>query len=677
MENWFVMEFKLVSDFQPTGDQPRAIADLTKGVIRGDKHQVLLGVTGSGKTYTIANVIANVRRPTLIISHNKTLAAQLYQELQELFPDNAICYYVSYYDYFQPEAYLPASDKYIEKDASRNEEIEMYRLRTMMSLLSRRDVIVVASVSCIYTLGSPSEYKRLSVTISKESQIERDDFLRKLVDIQYERNNYSIAQGEFRVRGNIVEVVPGYADKGIRVEFADDKVASIEEFDIITGKTTKPEESVVIFPAEQRVIPPEEIEKAIKIIEEDLDERIKYFQNKEKQLISEAKDVEAKEQALAIYRLKTRTKHDIERIREFGSTPGIENYARYFDGRKEGERPFCLLDFFPEDYLIVIDESHVTIPQIGGMLEGDRSRKRNLVDYGFRLPSAFDNRPLSFDEYESLLNQVIYMSATPAEYEKDKAGNTIVEQIVRPTGLLDPEVVIKPAKGQVDDLIAEIRDPVARKERILVTTLTKRMAESLTDYLQDLGFKVRYLHSEIDTLERTEILRALRMGDFDILVGINLLREGLDLPEVSLVAILDADKEGFLRTERSLIQTIGRASRNINGRVVLYGDTITLSMENALYETNRRRRVQAKYNAEYGITPATIQKAIRESMTGHSSDDDQDVDIEIPADRLELEELLNDLDAQMKLAAERLDFERAAYFRDTINQIKSKTSRTD
>ncbi|MCZ7396793.1 MAG: excinuclease ABC subunit UvrB [Candidatus Methanoperedens sp.] len=639
------MEFRLVSGFEPKGDQIKAIEILIFGIEQGMKHQTLLGVTGSGKTFTVANVINKVQRPTLVISHNKTLAAQLYSEFKAFFPENAVEYFVSYYDYYQPEAYIPQTDTYIEKDASINQEINRMRLSATRSLFERRDVIVVASVSCIYGIGSPQEWQEMSILLKKGEEIERRVLLSSLVDMQYERNDLDFSTGKFRARGDTIEVFPSYASNGVRIELFGDEIDRISEFDTLTGKTLRESDAVVIYPAKHFVMPQEKIEAAIESIEAELRDRLH-------ELKSMGKILEAA-------RLEQRTKFDIEMMHEIGYCQGIENYSRHMDGRRAGEPPYTLLDYFPKDFLIVIDESHVTLPQLRGMHAGDRARKGSLVDYGFRMPSAYDNRPLTFDEFSSRVNQVLYVSATPAEYEIEQSAQ-VVEQIIRPTGLVDPEIVVKPVQGQIDDLMAEIHAKTAKKHRVLVTTLTKRMAEDLTEYLIGAGIKARYMHSEIETLERIEIIRGLRLGEFDVLVGINLLREGLDLPEVALVAILDADKEGFLRSDRSLLQTIGRTSRNIEGRVVMYAERITGSMQRAMDETNRRRAMQVKYNEEHDITPQTIRKAVEpRAITEEAA--------------LPKEEMFNyivELEAEMHRAAKNLEFEKAAKIRDRIAKLR-------
>lgn len=639
-------KFKLVSDYTPQGDQPEAIAQLVKGLEKNLRHQTLLGVTGSGKTFTMANVIEAVQKPTLVISHNKTLAAQLFSEFKEFFPENAVEYFVSYYDYYQPEAYVPQTDLYIAKDASINEEIDKMRNAATRALTERRDTIVVASVSCIYGLGSPEYYKSMGFFLESGQSKSREEILRELVDIQYERNDVNLERTKFRVRGDVIEVYPSYEDVLIRVELLGDRIERIRELDPLTHKTRMEKERVFILPAKHYVIPGENLSNAIEAVEEELQERLKVLR--------------AKNKLLEAQRLEQRTKFDLEMLREMGFCPGIENYSRHLDGRNPGEKPFTLIDYFPKDYLMFIDESHVTIPQLRGMYEGDRSRKETLVEYGFRLPSAIDNRPLNFEEFEKMVNQVIYVSATPGPYELEK-NEQLVEQIIRPTGLMDPRVEVRPVEGQIDDLLAQIRERVERNERVLVTTLTKRMAENLTEYYENLGMKVRYLHSEIETLDRVDIVRDLRLGEFDVLIGINLLREGLDLPEVSLVAILDADKEGFLRSEQSLIQTMGRAARNVNGTVIMYADTVTQAMSRAINETNRRRMKQMKYNEEHGITPQTIVKAIRD-MTGRRH---EEIEIEKVTEE-ELPIVIKDLEREMRAAAANLEFERAAEIRDKL-----------
>ena len=641
------MSFKLVSGFEPKGDQSKAIEKLVFGMEQGMKHQTLLGVTGSGKTFTVANVIYKIQRPTLVISHNKTLAAQLYSEFRAFFPENAVEYFVSYYDYYQPEAYIPQTDTYIEKDASINEEINRMRLSATRSLFERRDVIVVASVSCIYGIGSPQEWKEMSILLKKGENIERRVILSRFVDMQYERNDLDFSTGKFRARGDTIEVFPSYASNGIRIELFGDEIDKISEFDVLTGKTLSENDAVVIYPAIHFVMPQEKIDSAIESIEAELRDRLH-------ELKSMGKILEAA-------RLEQRTKFDIEMMHEIGYCQGIENYSRHMDGRRTGEPPYTLLDYFPKDYLIVIDESHVTLPQLRGMHAGDHARKESLVDYGFRMPSAYDNRPLTFDEFSSRVNQVLYVSATPADYEIGQSAQ-VVEQIIRPTGLVDPEIVVKPVQGQIDDLMAEIHAKTEKKYRVLVTTLTKRMAEDLTEYLIGAGIKARYMHSEIETLERIEIIRGLRLGEFDVLVGINLLREGLDLPEVALVAILDADKEGFLRSDRSLLQTIGRTSRNVDGKVIMYADRMTGSMQRAIDETNRRRERQVEYNKEHNITPQTIRKAVEPRA----------IIEEAAPSKEEIFNYIIELEAEMHRAAKNLEFEKAAEIRDRIGKLRKE-----
>jgi excinuclease ABC subunit B len=652
-------KFQLTSDFKPTGDQPEAIEALTEGVLKGFKHQVLLGVTGSGKTFTIANVIAHVNKPTLIIAHNKTLAAQLYGEFKMFFPDSAVEYFVSYYDYYQPEAYMPTSDTYIEKDALINDDIDRLRHAATRAVLERNDTVIVASVSCIYGIGSPEDYLGMHLFIEENMHTERDAFLRKLVDLLYERSE-DFKRGTFRVRGDVVEIFPSFSgDNAVRIEFFGDDIDAIHEFDALTGKVLRRIERFGLYPNSHWITPRPRLERAFSSINEELEERIDFF-------LQQKKPLEAQ-------RIEQRTRFDLEMLREFGYCHGIENYSRHLSGRAPGEPPFCLIDYFPEDFLIIIDESHATIPQTGGMYEGDRSRKQTLVDYGFRLPSALDNRPLKFEEYENRINQAIYISATPAEYEIKKSRHRIIEQIVRPTGLIDPHIDLRPVKGQVDDLLGEIRERAQKGERVLVTTLTKRMAEDITDYYQELGIRARYLHSDIDTLKRVEILRDLRLGTFDTLIGVNLLREGLDLPEVSLVAVFDADKEGFLRSARSLIQTSGRAARNINGKVVFYADKITGSMQTAMEETRRRRKIQEKYNNEHNITPKSIIKNIANILDSIYEADYWTVPA-VAEGKVEYgdESMISKLEEEMKEAAEKLDFERAAELRDRIKAIKNK-----
>ena len=656
--------FKLVCDYQPKGDQPQAIRQLTDGFLQGRTDQVLLGVTGSGKTFTVANVIATVERPTLIIAHNKTLAAQLYAEFKGFFPDNAVEFFVSYYDYYQPEAYMPVSDTYIEKDSLINDHIDKLRHSATRSLLERRDVVIVASVSCIYGLGSPEAYHGMMVFLERGGVCDREEMLRKLVEIQYQRNDYDLHRGSFRVRGDVVEIFPAYADTAVRVELFGDEVEGLWEIDPLKGERMQGLYRVPIYPANHYVTPHERLELAYGAIVQELDERVAVFERERKLLEAQ--------------RLKQRTLFDLEMMREIGTCKGIENYSRHLSGRAAGEPPPTLMDYLPKDALVIIDESHQTVPQIRGMYHGDRSRKGTLVEYGFRLPSALDNRPLTFEEFERAVHQVIYVSATPGPYELKKVKGEVVEQIIRPTGLIDPEIQRKPISGQIDDLIGEIRAVTARSHRVLVTTLTKRMAEDLTDYLAEVGIKVRYLHSDIDTLERNEIIRELRLGKFDVLVGINLLREGLDIPEVSLVAILDADKEGFLRSAGSLIQTIGRAARNVEGRVLLYGDTLTESMRHAIEETHRRRQLQMTYNRDHGITPESIRKSITDVLSNIYEKDYYTVPAVPDAERAglltkdEIPALVAQLDKEMRAAAKRLEFERAAALRDRIRELEKR-----
>lgn len=653
--------FELVSKYQPAGDQPEAIHQLVDGVVAGKKAQILLGATGTGKTYTISNLIKEVNKPTLIIAHNKTLAGQLYGEFKEFFPNNAVEYFVSYYDYYQPEAYVPSSDTYIEKDSSINDEIDKLRHSATSALLERNDVVVVASVSCIFGLGSPMEYQKQVVSLRVGMETSRDQLLRQLIDIQFERNDIDFQRGRFRVRGDVVEIFPASRDeRALRVEFFGDEIDRIREVDALTGEILAETEHVSIFPATHFVTDENHLEHAIESIQNELALRLQVLR-------SENKLLEAQ-------RLEQRTNYDIEMLREMGYTSGIENYSRHMDGRKEGEPPYTLIDFFPEDFLIVIDESHVTMPQVRGMYNGDRARKQMLVDYGFRLPSALDNRPLRLEEFEEHVNQIVYVSATPGPYEESQT-DTVVQQIIRPTGLLDPEIEVRPIMGQIDDLIGEINERTEKDQRVFITTLTKKMSEDLTDYLKELGIKVKYLHSDIKTLERTEIIRNLRLGEFDVLVGINLLREGLDVPEVSLVAILDADKEGFLRSERSLVQTIGRAARNSEGKVIMYADKITDSMQRAMDETARRRSIQQKYNEEHGIVPKTIIKEIRDliAITKVAEDEENYMTLADYEDmsKEDRETLILKLEKEMKDAAKALDFETAATLRDTILELKA------
>lgn len=656
--------FRLISEFKPKGDQPQAIEKLSEGILRGYKHQVLLGVTGSGKTFTIANVIENVQKPTLVIAHNKTLAAQLYNEFKTFFPENAVEYFVSYYDYYQPEAYIPQTDTYIEKDASINDEIDRMRHSATMSLFERNDVIIVASVSCIYGLGSPEAYHDMLLYLEAGMVMDRDDILRKLVEIQYERNDIDFRRGTFRVRGDVVEIFPAYSDeKAVRIELFGDEIESIFEVDPITGDTIDKIPKIAVYPTSHYVTPRGRLEIAIDAIKEELEERIVFFRNQGKFLEGQ--------------RIEQRTKYDLEMLKEFGYCHGIENYSRHLSRRLPGEPPPTLIDYFPSDSLFIVDESHATIPQLEGMYKGDRSRKLTLVEYGFRLPSALDNRPLNFREFEGNVSQAIYVSATPGPYEVKKSNGKIMEQIIRPTGLIDPKITVKPINGQVDDLMAEIKKRAERNERILVTTLTKKMSEDLADYYHDLGLRVRYLHSDIETLDRVEIIRDLRLGKFDTLIGINLLREGLDIPEVSLVAILDADKEGFLRSERSLIQTSGRAARNINGEVIMYADSITGSMGAAIRETNRRRIIQERYNKENGITPESIKKGIHEVLRSVYEADYFTVPVvsEQKEEYLSPKELLTvieRLEKEMKESANKLEFENAVRLRDRIKALKGE-----
>ncbi len=651
------MKFKLKSKYKPTGDQPKAIKQLTSGIVKGTKEQTLLGVTGSGKTFTMANVIQNTQKPTLIISHNKTLAAQLYEEFKNYFPENEVHYFVSYFDYYQPEAYVPRSDTYIEKDSDINEEIDRLRHAATDALLSRKDVIIIASVSCIYGIGSPSDYSNLSITLEKGEKRNRDKFIRQLTDIQYQRNDIDFSRGAFRVRGEVIDIFPASEEVAYRVEFFGDEVETITKMDSLTGEILSKPDKFTIFPSSHYVTPQEKVKVAISKIQVELEDRVKEFE-------SQGKLLEAQ-------RLNQRTKFDLEMLEETGFVKGIENYSRYLTDREEGEQPATLLDYFPDDYLLLIDESHMTVSQIRGMYNGDRARKEVLVDHGFRLPSALDNRPLKFIEFEKHVNQAIYVSATPAEYELSRSPKP-AEQVIRPTGLLDPVIDIRPIEHQVDDLIAEIRTTIGKHQRVLVTTLTKRMSEDLTDYLKDLGIKVAYLHSDVDTLDRTDILKDLRMGTYDVLVGINLLREGLDLPEVSLVAILDADKEGFLRSERALVQTIGRAARHEEGRVIMYADVMTKSINAAVSETKRRRKIQEKYNKEHNITPTSISKAMSRGIERLTPKEEAPkINLKkIPKE--EYKHLIKDLSSQMHLASANLEFEKAAELRDIIQEIKEK-----
>ena len=658
--------FELVSEYKPTGDQPQAIADLVKGFKEGNQCETLLGVTGSGKTFTMANVIAQLNKPTLIIAHNKTLAAQLYGEFKEFFPNNAVEYFVSYYDYYQPEAYVPSSDTYIAKDSSINDEIDKLRLSATMALTERRDVIIVASVSCIYGLGNPVDYQNMVISLRPGMIRDRDEVMAKLIEIQYDRNDMDFRRGTFRVRGDVIEIIPAYeSDTAVRIEFFGDEVDRITEIDILTGEIKDELKHAAIFPASHYVVDKENIRRAIQDIEEELDERVKEFKRQDKLLETQ--------------RIAERTNFDIEMLKETGFCSGIENYSRHLAGLAPGQPPYTLIDYFPDDFIMMIDESHKTIPQIGGMYHGDQSRKSTLVDYGFRLPSAKDNRPLNFEEFESKINQVLFVSATPGPYEEEHELLR-AEQVIRPTGLLDPEVEVRPVEGQIDDLIGEVNKEVAKKNKVLVTTLTKRMAEDLTDYMREVGIRVKYLHSDVDTLERTEIIRDMRLDVFDVLVGINLLREGLDIPEITLVAILDADKEGFLRSETSLIQTIGRAARNAEGHVIMYADDITESMQKAIDETKRRREIQMKYNEEHGITPKTIQKSVRDLISISKKVAAEELRMEKDPEsmsRKELEKLTADLTKQMKKAAAELNFEAAAELRDKLIDLKKMLNDMD
>ena len=654
-------KFVLKAPYQPTGDQPQAIEALVKGFREGNQCQTLLGVTGSGKTFTMANVIQALNKPTLVIAHNKTLAAQLYGEFKEMFPDNAVEYFVSYYDYYQPEAYVPSSDTYIAKDSSINEEIDKLRLSATASLIERRDVVIVSSVSCIYGLGEPENFEKMMVSLRPGMQKDRDEVVRQLIDIQYDRNEMDFKRGTFRVRGDVLEIIPANeAETAVRVEFFGDEIDRITQIDVLTGEIKGELEHVAIFPASHYVVPAEQIRRAADAIEEELEERVQYFKSEDKLLEAQ--------------RIAERTHFDIEMLKETGFCSGIENYSRHLSGLQPGQPPHTLMDYFPDDFLIIIDESHKTIPQIGGMYHGDQSRKRTLVDYGFRLPSALDNRPLSFDEFEQRIDQILFVSATPGPYEEEHELLR-AEQVIRPTGLLDPKVEVRPVEGQIDDLIGEINRETAKKHKVLVTTLTKRMAEDLTDYMREVGIRVKYLHSDIDTLERTQIVRDMRLDVFDVLVGINLLREGLDIPEITLVAILDADKEGFLRSETSLIQTIGRAARNSEGHVIMYADTMTDSMRLAIQETERRRTVQMAYNEEHGITPTTIQKSVRDLISISKKVAAEELRMEKDPESMskkELEKLAKDLEKQMKKAAAELNFEAAAELRDKMVEIKKK-----
>jgi excinuclease ABC subunit B len=668
--------FKLVSSYNPSGDQPKAIKELVEGINRGDKHQTLLGVTGSGKTFTISNVIKEINKPTLIISHNKTLAAQLYSEFKGFFPNNAVEFFISYYDYYQPEAYVVSSDLFIEKDFSINEEIDRLRLKATTALIEgRRDVIVVASVSCIYGIGAPQEFAQQIIFLKKGEKISRKKLLRELIEIHFVRNDAEFSRGTFRARGDVVEIIPAYQyEEAIRAEFWGDEIEKLSIIDSITGNIIKEIDSAAIYPAKYFVTNRDQVQKAIYNIERELKDRLEYFHSQEKYLEAQ--------------RIEQRTRFDIEMMKELGYCSGIENYSRHMDGRAPGTRPYNLMDYFPKDFLLVVDESHVTVPQIRGMYNGDRARKETLVEYGFRLPSALDNRPMKFEEFESMLDQTIFVSATPSDFELQKSSGVIVEQIIRPTGLLDPEILVRPVKGQIDDLIGEIRERAVRKERVLVTTLTKKMAEDLSDYLDKIGILVRYIHSDIDALERVEILRDLRLGDFDVLVGVNLLREGLDLPEVSLVAIIDADKEGFLRSERSLMQTAGRTARNVNGIVIMYADKITESMRKTIEETNRRRKLQTEYNIANNISPMTIYKSMEEIMASTSiadvrkKEEKENFSFSKVAEPVlkymsndQKADLIEQLTEQMHQAAKDLEFERAAALRDEVNRLKKMVSK--
>ena len=658
--------FKLHSEYQPTGDQPQAIEKLVKGFQEGNQCETLLGVTGSGKTFTMANVIARLNKPTLIIAHNKTLAAQLYGEFKEFFPENAVEYFVSYYDYYQPEAYVPSSDTYIAKDSAINDEIDKLRLSATMALMERRDVIIVASVSCIYGLGNPVDYQNMVISLRPGMIKDRDEVMAKLIEIQYDRNDMDFHRGTFRVRGDVLEIIPAYeSDTAIRVEFFGDEIDRISEIDILTGEVKDELKHIAIFPASHYVVDRENIKRAVADIEEELEERVKEFKRNDKLLEAQ--------------RIAERTNFDIEMLKETGFCSGIENYSRHLSGLKPGQAPYTLIDYFPDDFIMMIDESHKTVPQIGGMYHGDQSRKQTLVDYGFRLPSAKDNRPLNFEEFESKINQVLFVSATPGQYEMDHELLR-AEQVIRPTGLLDPEVEVRPVEGQIDDLLGEINKEIEKKNKVLVTTLTKKMAEDLTDYMREVGIRVKYLHSDIDTLERTEIIRDMRLDVFDVLVGINLLREGLDIPEITLVAILDADKEGFLRSETSLIQTIGRAARNSEGHVIMYADTMTESMQLAIDETQRRREIQMQYNKEHGITPKTIQKSVRDLISISKKVAAQELKMEKDPEsmsRKELEKLVRDLEKQMKKAAAELNFEVATELRDKLIDLKKMLNDMD
>ncbi len=651
------MDFKLKSNYEPTGDQPQAIQALVEGIKKGHKEQTLLGVTGSGKTFTMANIIEKLNRPTLVLAHNKTLAAQLCSEFREFFPENAVEYFVSYYDYYQPEAYIATTDTYIEKDSSINDEIDKLRHSATSALSERRDVIIVASVSCIYSLGNPIDYRTMVISLRPGMQKSRDEILKKLVELQYERNDVNLTRNKFRVRGDVVEIFPAVSsDTVIRVEFFGDEIDRLSEINPLTGEVKATIKHVAIYPASHYIVPKEKMHQAVVDIEKELEQRIKFFRENE--------------QFIEAQRIEQRTRYDLEMLEEIGFCKGIENYSRILSGRQPGEAPFTLLDYFPKDFLLFVDESHVMLPQVRSMFAGDKARKQNLIDYGFRLPSAYDNRPLTYDEFYSKLNQVVFVSATPGDLEKEKSSQ-IVEQVIRPTGLVDPEVSVRPIEGQIDDLISEINKRIAVNERVLITTLTKKMAEDLTAYLQEVNIKVRYMHFGIDTVERMEIVRDLRLGEFDVLVGINLLREGLDIPEVSLVAILDADKEGFLRSERSLIQTIGRAARNANGQVIMYADEVTPSMEKALNETERRRKIQLEYNEKHGIIPKTIVKKVADVLE-ISSHEKTNVKVQKKLNKTQKEQLILELEKEMKAAAKLLEFEHAAFLRDKIEELKNR-----
>ncbi len=651
--------FKLKSSFEACGDQPQAIESLTKDILKGERYQTLLGVTGSGKTFTLANIISNVNKPTLVISHNKTLAAQLYSEFKEFFPDNAVEYFVSYYDYYQPEAYIPQTDTYIEKDASVNDRLDRLRLSATSSLMSRRDVVIVASVSCIYNLGSPQDYQGLILFLERGQLIDRDSLLSRLVQLQYERNDYEFIRGRFRVRGESIEIFPSYATRAVRIEFDGDLITNVAEVQPVSLEILNSLDKFALYPAKHFVVSQDKIQMALKSIQWELEDRLYFFKKNNKLLEAE--------------RLNTRTRYDMAMLKEMGYCHGIENYSRHLSGRSPGSRPYCLIDYFPEDFLTIIDESHVTIPQLRGMYEGDRARKEVLVEYGFRLPSCLDNRPLRFDEFQRLIKQVVFVSATPAKFEIKKSRGKVVQQVIRPTGLVDPKIIVKQTAGQIADLAAEVEKRARRDERVLVTTLTKRMAEDLANYLQEKGLKVRYLHSEIETIQRAKILRELRRKDYDCLVGVNLLREGLDLPEVSLVAILDADKQGFLRSATALIQVAGRAARNINGTVFMYADTITDSMRKAINESNRRRKIQLEFNRTHHISPRTIQKAIRQGIEDLQEVEEFVQDLTgLERDEYELNKYISQLQYEMELAARNLQFEKAAVLRDKIKDLKSK-----